>query len=79
MIKSDLLPKEKQEKAINEIIRFFEEEKDEKIGIIAAEKFLEFILKNIGSEIYNKAIDDSKILLQTKLEEMDFHYEELKK
>ena len=43
-----------------EMILFFENERDEKIGIIAAEEILNFFLKSVGSKLCNTGIDDAK-------------------
>ena len=62
--KWDFLSKEKRASCINEIITYFKEEREEKIGIIAAESILDFLLQGVGGDIYNKGIDDSKKTLQ---------------
>lgn len=58
-------------KYIKEIINFFRHERDEEIGIIAAEKTLGFFFQVMGEEIYKKAIKDCKKLLQTKFEDIE--------
>jgi uncharacterized protein (DUF2164 family) len=61
-VKNNLSPlSEKQkESAINEIIAFFEIERGEKIGVIAAEAVLDMFLENTAASIYNKGVDDTK-------------------
>lgn len=66
--KWDLLPKDKRRSCIDEIITFFKENRDEKIGVITAEDILDFFLQNIGTEIYNKGVEDSKIVLKKQFE-----------
>ena len=60
-----------------EIILFFENERDEKIGIIAAEKILNFFLKSVGSKVYNKGVDDAKKALENRYEELKFDLDDL--
>ena len=68
---SNLTEKQRQE-AINKIITFFLDERDEEIGIIAATEILEFIESEISPNIYKKAINDSKKLLEEQYEQLLF-------
>ncbi len=69
--KWDLLPKEKRKICIDEIITFFKQKRDEEIGMIAAEDVLDFFLQNIGTDIYNKGVEDSKNLLKRQFEDLE--------
>jgi uncharacterized protein (DUF2164 family) len=69
--KWDLLPKEKRKSSIDEIITFFKQERGEALGIIAAEDILDFFLQDIGTEIYNKGVEDSKELLKKQFEDLE--------
>ncbi len=60
-----------------EMILFFENERDEKIGIIAAEEILNFFLESVGSKLYNKGIDDAKKALENRYEELKFDLDDL--
>lgn len=73
--KWDLLKKEKKASSIKEIIRHFKAERDEDIGVIAAESFLDFFLQLIGEDIYNKGVRDSQILLKKRFEDLDIDLE----
>ncbi|HSR89025.1 MAG TPA: DUF2164 family protein [Candidatus Udaeobacter sp.] len=75
----DILTEEARARCIKEIIGFFQDERDETIGIIAAEDVLDFFLQNIASDIYNKAVEDTKGLLKQQLEGLDFEIDLLKK
>ncbi len=63
----DVLSKDERQKITNEIITFFSEEREEKIGVVAAEQMLDFFLQTAGIPIYNKAVDDIKPFLEKKL------------
>jgi uncharacterized protein (DUF2164 family) len=67
---SFLSPAQKQ-KAISEIIGFFATERDQEIGVIAAEEVLDMLLETAGADIYNKGVDDTKTLLKKRLEEVE--------
>ncbi len=69
--KWDLLPKEKRKKCIEEIITFFKQKRNEELGIIAAEDILDFFLENIGANIYDKGVEDSKELLKKQFENLE--------
>ena len=78
MLKEQLLNKEEQEKACKELIEFFRSERDEDIGIIAAQNLLDFILEEIGGEIYNKGVENSLQVLEKKNEDLSLELETLK-
>jgi len=69
--KWDILPQEKRESSIEEIIAFFEKERSEEIGIIAAEEILDFFLQNIGNHVYNKGIEDSRDIFKKRLNDTE--------
>ncbi|EOD01475.1 DUF2164 domain-containing protein [Caldisalinibacter kiritimatiensis] len=73
------LSKHEKEMLISEIQKFFYEEHDKEIGIIAAEKVLDFFLENLGSVVYNKALDNAKIWFESKMEDIEFDYDLLYK
>ena len=73
------LSKEDEIKFCDEFRRFFNEERDEDIGIIQTQNFLEFFLESLGPKIFNNGIDISRNAIINKFEEFDFELEELKK
>lgn len=75
--KWDRLDPEKKQNAINELISFFENERNEKIGIIAAEEILNFFLESVGGEIYNQGITDARLTLERRFEDMKYDLDDL--
>lgn len=65
------LPKDLRQQAIASIERYFEEERDEKIGNIAAAALLGFFLDEIGPCLYNQAVSDVQERLQQRVAELD--------
>lgn len=61
----------------DELIQFFENERDEKIGVIAAEELLNFFLLSAGKMIYNKGVNDAKKVIETRTEEIRFDLDDL--
>lgn len=53
------------------IQNFFEEERSETIGNLAAEQLLDFICKQIGPHIYNIAVFDARRLINDRLGQID--------
>ncbi|MFA7315027.1 MAG: DUF2164 family protein [Candidatus Magasanikbacteria bacterium] len=74
----DIIPKENRKHYIEKIITFFAEQKDEEIGMIAAEEFLDFFLENFAQNIYNKGLEDAKLTLKKRFEDFDLDIDLLK-
>lgn len=73
------LTREEKNKLISEIQGFFSEERDEEIGIIAAETVLDFFVENLGITIYNRTLDEAKIWFSKRLEDLEVDYDALYK
>ncbi len=67
--------REERNKLIEEIQFFFQEERGEEIGIIAAGKVLDFFKDNLGNTFYNKALDDAKIWFTRRIEDIEIDYD----
>ncbi len=68
------LTDEERKKLQEEIIYYFETERDEKLGIIASENILDFFLDNLGKALYNKALDDAKRWYSKRMEDIEADY-----
>lgn len=68
------LSPEQKKKLQEEIIYFFQEERDEELGIIGAETVLDFFLDVLGETIYNKALDDARLWLSRTVENAESDY-----
>lgn len=62
-----LISDEKKRGAVEAIIAFYKRERDEEIGVIAAEEILEFVIDLVGKDIFNKGIDETVRLVQDRL------------
>jgi|HigsolmetaAR203D_1030402.scaffolds.fasta_scaffold00010_181 uncharacterized protein (DUF2164 family) len=60
------LPKDQKDEIIKKVQAFFEEERSETIGILAADQLVDFMLKELGPYVYNKAIADVRVLTAEK-------------
>ncbi len=70
------LSKEDRKEAVASIERYFRENMEEKIGNVAADCLLGFLLEEIGPSIYNKAVADVQERLQVRVSEVDFEIHE---
>ncbi len=70
------LSKEARAQAIASIERYFQEERDERIGNIAAGALLGFFLHEIGPCIYNQAVAEVQERLQLRVGELDIEVRE---
>lgn len=73
----DLIPEERRNEMIRDLIFFFEEERDERIGMIAAESILDFFLQNIGMDLYNQGVRDSLDFFKARVDDMGLDMESL--
>lgn len=67
---------EVRKEAVASIMRYFEENMDERIGNIAAGGLLGFFLEEIGPVVYNQAVADVQERLQQRLSEIDLEVHE---
>ena len=70
------LSKEDRQQAIASIERYFREERDEKIGNLAAGALLNFFLEEIGPSAYNRGVADTQERIQARVAEVDFEVHE---
>lgn len=68
---------EQKTKYLNDIIGFFRDERNEEIGIIAAQDFLDFFLDTVGKEVYKKGVTDSKKILQEGVADIELELDVL--
>jgi uncharacterized protein (DUF2164 family) len=65
------LSREARQQAITSIERWFAENRDEKIGNVAAGALLGYFLEEIGPSVYNKAVADVQERLAQRVAEVD--------
>ena len=65
------LNKEMETRSAVSLKRFFKETMEEEIGDLKASLFLDFILREIGPSIYNRAVADVQAYMQDKIVEAD--------
>lgn len=70
------LDKETRARAIASIERWFQDERDERIGNIAAGALLGFFLEEIGPSVYNQAVAQVQERLMQRIGELDIEVHE---
>ena len=70
------LSKEARKEAIASIERWFQENRDERIGNITAGALLGFFLEEIGPSVYNRGVADAQERMQMRLAELDIEVHE---
>ena len=70
------LSKEARRQAIASIERWFEDERDERVGNVFAGALLEFVLEEIAPSVYNRAVADVQERLQMRIGELDIEVHE---
>lgn len=68
---------EEKMKLIPRIQQYFARERDEEMGILAAEIFLDFVAAEIGPFIYNQALANARRVLTDNAAELEFKLYEL--
>ncbi|WP_337098491.1 DUF2164 domain-containing protein [Paenibacillus sp. YIM B09110] len=68
------LTKENKQQLVNELQGYFELERSEEIGTLAAEQLLDFMIEQLGPFLYNHAMSDAR---KTVLERMQSLEDEL--
>lgn len=76
--KWDLLSKERRSGLIREITTYFEKERGEEIGMLAAEDILDFFQEALSKDIYNRAIEDAKMTIKQNAENLEIDIDLLK-
>lgn len=68
------LSSEEKKRLLDEIKYYFEEERGERIGIIASENLLNFFMNELGKYIYNKALDDARAWYENRMSNFEADY-----
>jgi len=73
--KPNFIKEEKRTDYIKKIISFFLDERNEEIGIIAAEKVLNFFTEDIGKEFYKQGVKDTRKLFEEKMDDLKVNFD----
>lgn len=65
------LPREQKDAIKDQIRAYFETERSESIGDLAAEQLLDFMLKELAPYLYNKGVEDAQRLVSERFGSID--------
>ncbi|MBO9599404.1 MAG: DUF2164 domain-containing protein [Cohnella sp.] len=65
------LPREEKLQLVHRLQHYFETERGESIGDLAAEQLVDFMIGAIGPYVYNAAISDTRNVFQEKMNQLD--------
>lgn len=65
------LSREQKQQLINNVKRYFETERDENLGDLAAENLIEFMLKQLGPIAYNAALSDARLTVMEQMQRLE--------
>lgn len=65
------MSREERTKIIGHIQNYFEEERSEVLGDLAAGQILDFMLKELGPYAYNKGIADARRLINERVAQIE--------
>jgi uncharacterized protein (DUF2164 family) len=71
----DVISEEVRKRSIKDFIDFYKMERNEDIGMMAAENILDHFLQTVGLEIYNTGVKDSISLLKERIEDLEIEME----
>lgn len=71
------LSRENREVLVSRIQDFFSSERDEEIGIIAAEAVLDFFVNEVGDNLYNQGLMDAKSFFINKMDDLEGDFDVL--
>ena len=61
----------RRERLVQSVQGFFLEEFDEDVSAFRAEQLLDFFLERLGPQAYNQGVQDARVFLQRKLDDLD--------
>ena len=76
--KWDITHEETSRQCKDEIITRIQEQGEMQFGVIAAQEIIDIVAEHLGPEIYNRAIEDVKKVIEKKLADLEIDLDVLK-
>jgi uncharacterized protein (DUF2164 family) len=64
------LSKELKKQAVDDIKKYFLDNREEEMGQLASELLLDFMIEKVGKVLYNQGIKDAHTFMSEKVEEL---------
>lgn len=56
---------------LDQIQEYFELERDEQLGELAADQLLHFMIQELGPFMYNRGVEDARLMVEQKVMNLD--------
>lgn len=76
--KWDIVDEEIARQCKDEIITRIEEQGDAPFGVIAAQEIIDIVAEHLGPEIYSRAVEDAKKVVEKKLSDLEIDLDTLR-
>ena len=70
------LTEKRRDDILRELVEMYTEEFDETLSSFRAEQVLSFFIQTLGPSVYNQAIQDARMFMAEKLEDLDVTFYE---
>lgn len=64
------ISKEQKAKMIDDIQKYFLEERDEDLGDLASDMVLDFFIEKLAPEFYNQGVQDAYVYMRDRIEDV---------
>lgn len=71
MRKWDISDEKAKKQCVDELLTRIDEQADAEFGVIAAEEIIDIVAQHLGPEIHNRALEDAKKAIQSKLADLE--------
>jgi uncharacterized protein (DUF2164 family) len=71
------LDRDERKRLIRAVQKFFSEQRDEDIGVIAADGVVDFFIDTLGAALYNAALDSARAWFAQALGNLEVDYDQL--
>ena len=69
--KWDIKDEQAKKQCIDEVLARIDEQAGANFGVIAAEDIIDIVARHLGPEVHNRALEDVKKTIQTKLADLE--------
>ncbi len=70
------LSDDRKQAVLKQLAKFYSDEFDEKLSSFRAERMLNFFVRALGPPLYNQAVSDARVFMQSKLDDLDVEFYE---
>jgi uncharacterized protein (DUF2164 family) len=72
------LDRDRKKALVDSLIAYIDDEWEQEIGLLKAELLLDFLTDNMGKELYNRGVTDSRKFVMKRMEDMELDMDQIK-